>query len=251
MIGAQSPATELSSSSAENRFNLLFSKFISVFAQADHPLVIFLDDLQWADLASLKLMKLVMEKIDINYLLLIGAYRDNEVYPGHPFMLTVEEIKKAGAIVEQIILSPLNQSALNNLVADTLNYSPEESLGLTEQIYRKTEGNPFFSSQFIKSLYKEGLIFYNDRQEKWLLSLPKIKVLAGTGDVVELMADEIKKLPQSTQELLQLAACISNEFDLETLSIASEKSRLETASYLWNALSEGLILPVDESYKFY
>ncbi|MDJ0555151.1 MAG: serine/threonine-protein kinase PknK, partial [Microcoleaceae cyanobacterium MO_207.B10] len=251
LIGEQPPATELSPSAAENRFNLLFSKFISVFAQADHPLVIFLDDLQWADLASLKLMKLVMEKIDINHLLVIGAYRDNEVNAGHPFRLTVEEIQTTGAIVNQIILSPLSQSALNNLVADTINYSPTESLVLTEQIYRKTEGNPFFSSQFLKSLYKEKLIFYNHKQEKWLLSLPKIKVLAGTGDVVELMADEIKKLPQSTQELLKLAACISNEFDLETLSIVSEKSKLETASYLWNALSEGLILPVDETYKFY
>ncbi len=251
LIGKQPRATELSPSAAENRFNLLFSKFISVFAQAEHPLVIFLDDLQWADLASLKLMKLVMEKIDINYLLLIGAYRDNEVNPGHSLILTIEEIKNLGGIVNQIILSPLSQSALNNLVADTINYSPEESLALTEQIYRKTQGNPFFSTQFIKSLHKEGLIFYNYQQGKWLFNLPEIKILAGSGDVVELMAAQINKLPESTQKLLQLAACISNEFDLETLSIVSEKSLLETASSLWNALSEGLILPVDETYKFY
>ncbi|MGK7918442.1 MAG: AAA family ATPase, partial [Trichodesmium sp.] len=251
LIGEQPPATELSPSAAENRFNLLFSKFISVFAEADHPLVIFLDDLQWADLASLKLMKLVMEKVDINYLLLIGAYRDNEVNPGHPFILTLEEVQTTGAIVNQIILSPLSQSALNNLVADTINYSRQESLPLTEQIYRKTEGNPFFSSQFIKSLYKEELIFYNEEQEKWLFNLPEIKILAESGDVVELMANQIKKLPQSTQELLKLAACISNEFDLETLSIVSDKSLGETASCLWNALSEGLILPADETYKFY
>ncbi|MEM1168391.1 MAG: AAA family ATPase [Cyanobacteria bacterium P01_H01_bin.35] len=251
LIGEQPPATKLSPSAAENRFNLLFSKFISVFAQDDHPLVIFLDDLQWADLASLKLMKLVMSNSEINYLFLIGAYRDNEVNPGHPFILTVEEIKNIGAIVNQIILSPLSQSALNNLVADTLNYAPEESLILTEQIYRKTEGNPFFSSQFINSLYKEELIFYSQEQEKWLFSLPKIKVLAATGDVVELMATQIKKLPLETQELLKLAACISNQFDLETLSIVYEKSLGETALDLWNALSEGLILPADETYKFY
>nr|WP_293104363.1 AAA family ATPase [Okeania sp. SIO2F4] len=235
LIGKQPPATELSSSAAENRFNLLFSKFISVFAQAEHPLVIFLDDLQWADLASLKLMKLVMEKIDINYLLLMGAYRDNEVNPGHPLILTIEEIKNLGGIVNQIILSPLSQSALNNLVADTINYSPEKSLALTEQIYRKTQGNPFFSTQFIKYLHKEGLIYDNYQQGKWLFNLPEIKILAESGDVVELMADQIQKLPQSTQELLKLAACISNQFDLETLSVVYDKSRSETASYLWNA----------------
>ncbi|MGD1809650.1 AAA family ATPase [Dapis sp. BLCC M126] len=251
LIGQQPPATELSPSAAENRFNLLFSKFISVFAEAEHPLVIFLDDLQWADLASLKLMKLVMEKSEINYLLLIGAYRDNEVNVGHPLILTIEEIKTTGPIVNQIILSPLGQSALNNLVADTINYSSEKSVILTEQIYRKTKGNPFFSTQFIKSLYKEGLIFYDEQQEKWLFNLAKIKILAGSGDVVELMAAQIKKLPQSTQELLKLAACISNEFDLKTLSIVYENSLSKTALDLWNALSEGLILPVDETYKFY
>ncbi|NEO52306.1 MAG: AAA family ATPase [Okeania sp. SIO3B5] len=251
LIGKQPPATELSPTAAENRFNLLLSNFISVFAQAEHPLVIFLDDLQWADLASLKLMKLVMEKMDINYLLLIGAYRDNEVNAGHPFLLTVEEIKEIGAVVNQIILTPLSQSALNNLVADTVNYSPQESLLLTEQIYQKTQGNPFFSNQFIKSLHKEGLIFYNDQQEKWLFNLPEIKILAARGDVIELMAAQIQKLFPSTQEILQLAACISNKFDLKTLSIVYEKRLSETALILWNALSEGLILPEDETYKFY
>ena len=251
LIGKQPPATELSPTAAENRFNLLFSNFISVFAQAEHPLVIFLDDLQWADLASLKLMKLVMEKIDINYLLLIGAYRDNEVNAGHSLLLTVEEIKEIGAVFNQIILTPLSQSALNNLVADTLNYSPQESLLLTEQIYQKTQGNPFFSNQFIKSLYKEGLIFYNYEQEKWLFNLPEIKILAARGDVIELMAAQIQQLPHSTQEILQLAACISNKFDLKTLSIVSEKHLSETALILWKALSEGLILPEDETYKFY
>ena len=251
LIGKQHPATELSPSATENRFNLLFLKFISIFAQAKHPLVIFLDDLQWADLASLKLMKLIMEKSDINYLLLIGSYRDNEVNAGNPLILTIEEIKKIGVIVNQIILPPLSKSALNNLVADTINYSLEESLLLTEHIYRKTHGNPFFSTQFIKYLYKEGLIFYNYQQDKWLFNLPEIKILAGSGDVVELMANQIKKLPLETQELLQLAACISNKFDLETISIVYGKSLWETASYLWNALSEGLILATDETYKFY
>ncbi|NEQ36114.1 MAG: AAA family ATPase [Okeania sp. SIO3I5] len=251
LIGKQPPATELSPSAAENRFNLLFLEFISVFAQSDHPLVIFLDDLQWADLASLKLIKLVMEKTEINYLLLMGAYRDNEVNPGHPFILTLEEIKTTGAIVNQIILSPLSKSALNNLVAETIHYSLEESLPLTEQVYLKTGGNPFFATQFIKYLHKEGLIYNNYHQCKWVFNLAKIKILAATGDVVELMATQIKKLPESTQELLKLAACISNQFDLKTLSIVCEKSMGETALSLWKALSEELILPIDESYKFY
>ena len=143
----QPSVPELSGTAAQNRFNLLFQKFIQVFTTKEHPLVVFLDDLQWADSASLKLMQLLMSESENGYLLLIGAYRDNEVFPAHPLMLTLEEIAKSQAIVNTINLIPLKQESLNKLVGDTLNCSGEIAQPLTQLIYQKTQGNPFFSTQ--------------------------------------------------------------------------------------------------------
>ena len=251
LIGKQPPATELSPTAAQNRFNLLFQKFISIFAQPDHPLVIFLDDLQWADLASLKLIQLLLEQVENCHLLLIGAYRDNEVNASHSLMLTVQEMKKAGAVIHQVNLAPLTEVALNSLIADTLNSDSEKSLLLTQQVYRKTQGNPFFSNQFLQSLYKDKLIFYHPQKNKWEYQLEKIKALAESGDVVDLVATQLQKLPAKTQEVLQLAACIGNQFDLDTLAVVWGYLPTETASALWSALQAGYIVPKDEIYKFY
>ncbi|MGB3510544.1 MAG: AAA family ATPase [Microcoleaceae cyanobacterium] len=251
LIGKQLPATELSPTAAQNRFNLLFQKFISVFAQADHPLVIFLDDLHWADLASIRLIKLLLEQVQIHHLLLIGAYRDNQVNPSHALILTVEEMKKSEAVIHQINLAPLTELALNHLISDTLNFTEQKSWLLTQQVYRKTQGNPFFSNQFFQCLYKEELIFYNSQKNKWEYQLEKIKVTAEKGDVVELVATQLQKLPEPTQKVLQLAACIGNQFDLATLAIVWDGSPIETASALWSALQGEFIVPKDEMYKFY
>ena len=140
IIGKQSPVTELSGAAAQNRFNLLFQKFIQVFTSKEHPLVIFLDDLQWADSASLQLMQLLMSESENGYLLLIGAYRDNEIFPAHPLMLTLEEIGKAQGNINTIILAALSEDSLNQLVADTLNCQPTISQPLTQLIYQKTQG---------------------------------------------------------------------------------------------------------------
>ncbi|WP_413160253.1 AAA family ATPase [Capilliphycus salinus ALCB114379] len=250
LIGEQPPVTELSFSATQNRFNLLFQKFISVFAQVEHPLVIFLDDLQWADLASLQLIQLLTELIE-PCCLFIGSYRDNEVNSSHPLIHTLENINKLGVPVNQITLQPLSGSALNQLVADTLNCSLEKALPLTEQVEYKTQGNPFFAAHFLKYIQAEGLIFYNLKQEEWQYKLNPIQVLAENRDIIELIAIQLKKLPQESLEVLQLAACMGNQFDLATLAIISDKTRSEAASFLWIALQEGLILPEDETYKFY
>ncbi|MEH2088322.1 trifunctional serine/threonine-protein kinase/ATP-binding protein/sensor histidine kinase, partial [Nostoc sp.] len=252
--GEQPAAIELSGMAAENRFNFLFQNFIQVFTSPEHPLVMFLDDLQWADSASLKLMQLLMA--DTKHMLLIGAYRDNEVNPAHPLMLTLSEIQKNQATINTITLAPLNQIIVNQLVADTLKCTESLASPLSQLVSQKTQGNPFFATQFLKALHQDRLIEFTPpippyQAGGWQCDIVQVNQQAVTDDVVAFMSFQLRKLPQSTQQILQLAACIGNSFDLETLAIASEQSQIETASDLWKALQEGLILPISDVYKFY
>ncbi|MEG4911987.1 AAA family ATPase [Microcoleus sp. B7-D4] len=255
IIGAQNPALELSGSAAQNRFNLLMQKFVQVFTTASHPLVIFLDDLQWADSASLKLLQLLME--NTGHLLVLGAYRDNEVSPVHPFMLTVDEIVKSGAAVNTITLQPLSLADINQLVADTLICDLSFAQPLTELVYEKTQGNPFFSTQFLKALHEDGLIIFDRPQSLlskggsqggWQCDIAQVR-LTHASDVVEFMAVQLQKLPKETQDVLKLAACIGAQFDLDTLAVVSEEVPDPTGSVLWKALLEGLILVMAEGYN--
>ncbi len=263
IIGKQPEVAEISGSAAENRFNLLLRRFIQIFMTKEHPLVIFLDDLQWADITSLKLIQLLIsqnntirENMSLSVsltsetsLLMIGAYRDKEVVKPHPLNFALEEMKNSGAVIHTITLTSLNQGDLNRLIADSLRCGENQAIALTQMVFAKTKGNPFFIHEFLKCLHKDGLIQFNFELGYWQYDLSKIQALALTDDVVKFMSIQLMKLPKQTQQILKLAACIGNKFDLKTLAIVYEQLAVDTASDLWPALLQGLVLPQSETYN--
>ncbi|MDM8519475.1 AAA family ATPase [Anaerolineales bacterium HSG6] len=248
LIGPQPAVPELGPMESQNRFNLFFQNFIQLFAQPEHPLVIFLDDLQWADTASLKLLNLLMTT-DSQNLFVIGAYRDNEVDAAHPLILGLEEIEKAGGIVNTITLGPLLLPTVKQLVADTVVSTPDRAEPLAKLVYTKTHGNPFFINEFLKEMHDEKLLTFDYQAGKWDWDLGQIENRDITDNVIELMASKVRKLPDETQQVLKLAACIGNRFDIQTLAVVNQKSVPETATALYTVLVEGLVLPLDENYN--
>ncbi|MEK8022139.1 MAG: AAA family ATPase [Candidatus Parabeggiatoa sp.] len=251
IMGEQSTVPLLGALEAENRFNLVFQNFIQVFCQKEHPLVIFLDDLHWIDSASLKLLERLMTDAKTHYLFLIGAYRSNEVSLAHPLMLTLERMRKANTVINDIFLQPIDFDNINDFIADALKSSQTFAQPLTEVIFQKTQGNPFFATQFLKSLFQDGLLTYHFAQRHWQYDLAQIKTLPASDNVVEFLVAKLQKLSKKTIEVLKLAACIGYQFDLATLSTVYEHTSSQTAAALFEALQEELILPLSENYKFY
>ncbi len=250
IIGEQAPVPELLASEAQNRFNLAFRQFLGVFTRKEHPIVLFLDDLQWADTASLRLIEHVISYPDTRYLLIIGAYRDNEVTPSHPLMLTLDDLRRAGVTVGDVVLTPLSVENLGRLVGDMLHCTAERSAPLARLVHSKTAGNPFFSIQFLTLLHEEQLIDFDAQAAAFRWDLLRIEEKGFTDNVIDLLVRKLKRLPSATTEALKLAACVGNSADIRTLAVVYDRSEQETHDDLWEAVREGLLLRQGDAYRF-
>lgn len=248
IMGPQTAVPELLPAEAENRFNLTFLNFIRVFAQSEHPLVVFLDDWQWMDAASRKFLQTFITSGKVRHHLIIGAYRDNEVGAGHPIENMLDVIAQAGVRQSHLTLSPLSPLDVNRFVADALHRSLPETADLAELVQQKTGGNPFFVGEFLKSLFVDGLLTFDFVAGRWQWKLNRIQAQNITDNVVALMTGNIQKLTEEAQEKLKLAACIGSHFDVQTLALAGDQSPRDTAVSLWPAVAEGFVIPLDETY---
>jgi PAS domain S-box-containing protein len=256
IIGDQPEVPELPPVEAKNRFNYVFQNFIHTFTKKTHPLVLFLDDLQWADEASLNLIQMVLRDKD-HCLLLIGSYRNNEVDQAHPLIKTLEEIKQNNVVyVHELFLAPINVHHIQQIIIETLFCQKDpDSKSLAELILAKTGGNPFFINEFLKTLYSKNLIYFNksgvneDQAAAWQWDLAAIKNQGITENVVELMSEKISAYSDDIQKTLSLAACIGNRFDLKTLSIVNEKSVIITSKMLIDPISSELLICLDDINK--
>ncbi|MBD3887086.1 PAS domain S-box protein [Phormidium tenue FACHB-886] len=246
IIGKPPLVPEVGATEAQNRFNLTFQRFVRVFCAKEHPLVIFLDDLQWIDAATLKFIELILLDEQTQSLFLIGAYRDNEVTPTHPLILTLESLRNQGAMLQDIILTALTLESLSQLLAETFHHTPETVHSLAKTVSRKTEGNPFFVGEFLKLLDGENLLTFDAQQLSWQWNLAEIEAQDITDNVVELLLRQLQKLSEATQQILSIAACVGSEFDLETLAIVFKQSPQAISLNLLAAIQAELIQPLSE-----
>ena len=250
VIGEQPAVPELSPQDAQGRFHFVFRRFIGVFARPEHPFALFLDDLQWLDTATLDLLEDLLIRPDVKYLMLIGAYRDNEVDSAHPLIRKLEAIRQAGAIVKNIVLAPLTCEDLGRLIADSLYCPPEHATPLAQLIHAKTAGNPFFAIQFVSALAEEGLLTFDHGKGRWSWDVNRIHAKGFTDNVVELMVGKLNRLRAGTQNALQQLACLGNSADFATLRMVYEGSTEEVHGRLWEAVRAGLIFRAEHSYSF-
>jgi PAS domain S-box-containing protein len=250
LLGRQPPVPDLSPQDAQNRFKMVFRRFVGAFARPEHPLALFLDDLQWLDAATLELLEHLITGPEVQHLLLVGAYRNNEVSSSHPLTQTLGAIRKAGARMQEIVLAPLGLDDIGRLVADALHCEGEAGHSLAQLVQEKTGGNPFFVIQFLTALAEEGLLAFDPELALWTWDVAHIRAKGYTDNVVDLMIGKLKRLPDATQEALKQLACLGNVVDIATLILVHERSEEEIHKALWEAILTGLIIYLEGSYKF-
>ena len=250
IIGEQPPVPELPPQDAQGRFQLVFRRFISVFARPEHPLALFLDDLQWLDAATLDLLEDLLTRPDVQHLLLIGAYRDNEVDPIHPLMRKLEAMRQAGATLQDIALASLTCEDLGQLIADSVHSKPERVTPLAQLVHEKTTGNPLFAIQFISALADEGLLTFDYGEARWCWDLNRIHAKGYTDNVVDLMVGKLNRLSVRNPDRIAEARLPGQRRQVTTLRIVYQDSEEEVHGQLWEAVRAGLIFRSEDSYKF-
>jgi PAS domain S-box-containing protein len=250
IIGDQPPIAELPPQDAQRRFQLVFRRFIGVFARPEHPLALFLDDLQWLDAATLDLLEDLLAQADLQHLMLIGAYRDNEVTAGHPLTRKLDAIKSAGGKVAEITLVPLAREHLGQLITDALRCESEHAAPLAQLVHEKTGGNPFFAIQFLSSLAEEGMLTFDHDAAHWSWVLDRIHAKGYSDNVVELLVGKVTRLPTETQQALQQLACLGNIAEITTLSIVLGTSEEQVHAALWPSVRQELAERLVGAYRF-
>ncbi len=253
LLGAQQAIPVLGPIETQNRFRLVFQRFLQVFATSEHPLVLFVDDLQWSDPASRKLLQQLLHNPDGGHLLVIGAYRDNEVALGHPLLAWIDALRRRAAVDAtplELEVAALGRAEVERLLADTFARAPAELQPLTALVCEKTGGNPFFARQFLQSLYEDGALGFDAEARRWSWDIERARAAVVTDNVVDLMVGKLARLGAETREVVQLASCVGNRFDQRTLTTVSSRDAERVSAALWEALREGVIVPLDPEYRF-
>jgi PAS domain S-box-containing protein len=250
IIGQQPAVPDLPPQDAKARFQLVFRRFVSVFARADHPLALFVDDLQWLDAATLDFLEDLLTQPEVHHLMLIGAYRDNEIDPAHPLLRKLDAIRQAGARIHNIVLAPLTRQDLARLLVDALHGEPERITPLAHLVHTKTAGNPFFAIQFVAALVEEDFLSFDHGAGRWSWDLNRIQAKGYTDNVADLMVGKLNRLPSETQKALQEFACLGNGAAISTLSMIHGISEQHLASTLWEAERLEFIVRSQGMYRF-
>ena len=250
IIGKQPPVAELPARDAQNRFQLVLRRFLCAFAKPEHPLALFLDDLQWLDAATLDFLEHLATHSESRHLLLIGAYRDNEVGPSHPLLRTLESIRQAGAQVQEIVLAPLGLDEVGHLVADALHCAPDHVQPLAQLVQEKTGGNPFFAIQFFLTLAEEGMLAFDPITQTWHWDVGRIRAKSFTDNVVDLMVEKLRRFSSTTQEALKKLACLGNVVDTATLALVHGTTEKALHTGLSEAVRSGLVFCQESAYGF-
>jgi histidine kinase len=250
ILGAQPPVVEVGGTDAQNRFNYIFRRFLHALSSADHPLALFIDDLQWADSASLDLMEVLMTDPEGSHLLCIGAYRDNEVGASHPLNALLHTLREEHITIEEITIGNLNAGHVNDLIADSLRMDGQLTAPLADLVVEKTGGNAYFVTQFLNALNEDQLIQFDRSQNQWSWDMDTIRKRGLPDDVVLLMSGKIRRMSPETRKVLMLAACVGASFEISNLAVIAEESTEKLLKDLEPAFAEGLVYQDEELCRF-